>query len=107
MMFQCAFALPLFSSGSNGKLTINLSSVAVEIEPEKLDLQSGFLLNIGTASPTFSLIIIQMDKQKKSEETVGSKFPDRIHHPTENDWLRCCRENVDSPLVVFVNQSWI
>jgi hypothetical protein len=75
MMFQCEFALPLFSSGSNGKLTINLSSVAVEIEPEKLDLQSGFFcLNIGTASPTFSLIIIQMDKQKKSEETVRSQF---------------------------------
>jgi hypothetical protein len=50
--------LSLFSSGSNGKLTnINLSSVAVEIEPvKKPDLSKWSVLpNTGIRFPTFSL----------------------------------------------------
>jgi hypothetical protein len=53
-----SFASFLFSSGSNGKLTnINLSSVAVEIEPVKnLTFQSGLSYRtLESASPTFSL----------------------------------------------------
>ena len=48
----------LFSSGSNGKLTnINLSTIAVEIEPLKnLTFQLGFSYRtLESASPTFSL----------------------------------------------------
>jgi hypothetical protein len=48
----------LFSSGSNGKLTnINLSTLAVEIEPVKnVVLQTGFSYRtLESASPTFSL----------------------------------------------------
>ncbi|HEX8575943.1 MAG TPA: DUF5686 family protein, partial [Flavobacterium sp.] len=48
----------IFTSGSNGKLTnINLTSVAIEIEPVKnLAFQTGFSYRtLASASPTFSL----------------------------------------------------
>jgi hypothetical protein len=59
----------LFSSGSNGKLTnINLSTLAVEIEPVKnVVLQTGFSYRtLESASPTFSLDYFT-DETTKSE----------------------------------------
>jgi hypothetical protein len=64
----------LFSSGSNGKLTnINLSSVAVEIEPVKnLTFQSGLSYRtLESASPTFSLDYYTDAGQTVTKSTVN------------------------------------
>jgi hypothetical protein len=95
----------LFSSGSNGKLNINLSSVAVEIEPVKnLTFQSG--LSYRTLESLRHLVWNYTDAGKRDKSTVNqSKSISRlVIHPTENDWVRC-RDNVTVLSVGFVNYS--
>jgi hypothetical protein len=77
MMLGRSFASSLFSSGSNGKLTINLSSVAVEIEPVKnLTFQSGLSYRTLERFPTFSLDYYTDAGQTvtKNSESVRSQF---------------------------------
>jgi ribosomal protein L14E/L6E/L27E len=102
----------LFSSGSNGKLTnINLSTLAVEIEPVKnVVLQTGFSYRtLESASPTFSLDYFTDDtftttksEVKQAELNLQVEYtPKRktIGYGVE-------RRNVDSPFSrFFINYS--
>ena len=102
----------LFSSGSNGKLTnINLSTLAVEIEPVKnVVLQTGFSYRtLESASPTFSLdyftdatFVTTKSEVKQAELNLQVEYtPKRktIGYGVE-------RRNVDSPFSrFFINYS--
>ena len=102
----------VFSSGSNGKLTnINLSNVAIEMEPVKnLTFEMGFSYRtLESASPTFSLDYytdiangITKSDVKQSEVSLQVEYtPKRktIGYAVE-------RQNVDNPYSrFFVNYS--
>ncbi len=102
----------LFTSGSNGKLTnINLTSIAIEIEPAKnLSFQTGFSFRtLTTASPTFSLdyytdeafTVIKSDVRQAEINLLIDYTPKRkaIGYGVE-------RSYVDSPFPrFFVNYS--
>ena len=102
----------VFSSGSNGKLTnINLTNVAVEIEPIKnLTFQAGVSYRtLQSASPTFSLdyytdIVNRITKSdvRQSEANIQLEYAPR----RKTIGFGVERSNVDSPFSrFFVNYS--
>lgn len=102
----------VFSSGNNGKLTnINLSNIAVEIEPVKnLIFQTGISYRtLQSASPTFSLdyytdianAVIKSDV-KQSEVNLQVEYTPK----RKTIGFAVERENVDSPYSrFFINYS--
>ncbi|MDI1257590.1 MAG: DUF5686 family protein [Flavobacterium sp.] len=102
----------LFTSGSNGKLTnINLSSVALEIEPVKnLTLQLGFSYRtLESASPTFSLAYYtDLTQQHIKSDITQSEMNFQIDYTPgrKTTGYGVERHIVDSPFPrVFVNYS--
>ncbi|WP_035673979.1 DUF5686 and carboxypeptidase-like regulatory domain-containing protein [Flavobacterium sp. 83] len=102
----------IFSSGNNGKLTnINLSTVALEIEPVKnLTFQTGFSYRtLESASPTFSLDYYTDSGQRITKSEVKqSEFNLRVDYTPKRKTIGVAveRDNVDSPFSeVFVNYS--
>jgi len=102
----------LFSSGSNGKLTnINLSNVAVEIEPIKnLTFQTAFSYRtLESASPTFSLDYYTDAGQTETKSDVKqSEVSFQIEYTPKRKTIGYAveRDNVDSPYSrFFVNYS--
>ena len=104
----------VFSSGNNGKLTnINLSNIAVEIEPVKnLIFQTGISYRtLQSASPTFSLdyytdianAVIKSDV-KQSEVNLQVEYTPK----RKTIGFAVERENVDSPYSrFFINYSHV
>ncbi|MFV8376405.1 DUF5686 family protein [Flavobacterium sp. LB1P71] len=102
----------IFSSGSNGKLTnINLSTVALEIEPVKnLTFQTGFSYRtLASASPTFSLDYYTNAAQTMIKSDVKqSEFNLRVDYTPKRKTIGFAveRDLVDSPFSqVYVNYS--
>jgi hypothetical protein len=102
----------LFSSGSNGKLTnINLSNLAVEIEPVKnLTLQTGFSYRtLASASNTFSLDYFTDATQTTTKSDVKqSELNFQIEYTPKRKTIGYGveRRDVDSPYSrFFVNYS--
>lgn len=102
----------LLSSGSNGKLTnINLSNVAVEIEPVKnLIFQTGFSYRtLESASPTFSLDYFTDDTFTTTKSNVKqSEINLQIEYTPKKKYVGYGVERlfVDSPYSrFFVNYS--
>jgi hypothetical protein len=102
----------LFTSGSNGKLTnINLTTLAIEIEPVKnLTFQTGFSYRtLETASPTFSLdyytdntYTTTRSDVKQSEINLQIEYTPR----KKTVGFGVERLNVDSPYKhIFINYS--
>jgi hypothetical protein len=102
----------LFTSGNNGKLTnINLSSVALEIEPVKnFTVQAGFSYRtLESASPTFSLkYYTDLTQQKIKNDIKQSEFSLQLDYTPGRKTIGYGveRDNVDSPFPrLFVNYS--
>ncbi len=102
----------LFTSGSNGKLTnINLSSVALEIEPVKnLTFQMGFSYRtLESASDTFSLAYYtDLTQQTIKSDITQSEMNLQIDYTPRRKTVGYGveRNNVDSPFPrIFVNYS--
>jgi hypothetical protein len=102
----------VFSSGANGKLTnINLSNVAIEIEPVKnLVFQTGFSYRtLESASPTFSLDYYADDTYTTTKSEVKQSEVNLQVEYTPNKktvGYGVERLNVDNPYSrVFVNYS--
>ncbi len=102
----------LFTSGSNGKLTnINLTSVALQIEPAKnLTFQAGFSYRtLESASPTFSLAYYtDLTQQKIKSDITQSELNFQIDYTPrrKTSGYGVERHIVDSPFPrVFVNYS--
>lgn len=102
----------VFSSGTNGKLTnINLSNVAIEIEPVKnLVFQTGFSYRtLESASPTFSLDYYADDtytttKNKVKQSEVNLELEYTPNKKTVGYGVE--RLNVDNPYSrIYVNYS--
>jgi hypothetical protein len=102
----------VFSSGTNGKLTnINLSNVAIEIEPVKnLVFQTGFSYRtLESASPTFSLDYYADDtytttKNKVKQSEVNLEVEYTPNKKTVGYGVE--RLNVDNPYSrIYVNYS--
>ncbi|MEC5165021.1 hypothetical protein RCH18_000744 [Flavobacterium sp. PL11] len=102
----------VFSSGSNGKLTnINLSNVAVEIEPVKnLTFQTGFSYRtLESASPTFSLdYFTDIANNITKSDVKQSEISFQVEYTPKRKTIGFAveRENVDSPYSrFFINYS--
>jgi hypothetical protein len=102
----------VFSSGTNGKLTnINLSNVAIEIEPVKnLVFQTGFSYRtLESASPTFSLDYYADDTYTTTKSEVKQSEVNLEVEYTPNKktvGYGVERLNVDNPYSrIFVNYS--
>ncbi|SHF86550.1 CarboxypepD_reg-like domain-containing protein [Flavobacterium segetis] len=102
----------VFSSGSNGKLTnINLSNVAVEMEPVKnLTFQTGFSYRtLESASPTFSLdYFTDIANGVTKSDVKQSEVSLQVEYTPKRKTIGFAveRENVDSPYTrFFVNYS--
>ena len=102
----------VFSSGSNGKLTnINLSNVAVEIEPVKnLTFQAGFSYRtLESASPTFSLdYFTDIANNITKSDVKQSEISLQVEYTPKRKTIGFAveRENVDSPYSrFFINYS--
>lgn len=102
----------LFTTGSNGKLTnINLTNLAIEIEPVKnLTLQAGFSYRtLESASPTFSLDYYTDNTQTTTKSQVKqSEFNFQVEFTPKKKTVGYGVErlSVDSPYKhIFVNYS--
>lgn len=102
----------VFSSGSNGKLTnINLSNVAIEIEPIKnLTFQAGISYRtLESASPTFSLdYYTDIANSVTESEVKQSEVNFQVEYSPKKKTIGFGveRSNVDSPFSrFFVNYS--
>lgn len=102
----------VFSSGNNGKLTnINLSNIAVEIEPVKnLIFQTGISYRtLESASPTFSLdYYTDIANAVTKSDVKQSEINFQVEYTPKRKTIGFAveRENVDSPYSrFFVNYS--